>query len=129
VIVIDCSAVVDALVGAEEADSLRARMSAEDLHAPALLDFEVVAALRGLVLGGHLTPARAEDALTDFDDLSIERWPSADGLRRRAFQLRNTVSAHDAAYVALAEALDCTMLTRDSRLGRSAGHHARIEVL
>jgi len=128
-IVIDCSAVVDALTAAEDADSLRARMSGEDLHAPALVDFEVVAALRGLVLGDHLTPGRAEDALTDFDDLTIERWPSSDVLRRRAFQLRQNVSAYDAAYVALAEALDCTMLTRDDSLRKSAGHNARIEVL
>ena len=128
-IVIDCSAIVDALTAADDADSLRARMSGEDLHAPALLDFEVVAALRGLVLGNHLTPGRAEDALTDFDDLTIERWPSSDSLRRRAFQLRHNVSAYDAAYLALAEAMDCPMLTRDARLLKSAGHHARIEVL
>lgn len=128
-IVIDCSAVVDALTGAEDADGMRARMSGEDLHAPALLDFEVVAALRGLVLGSHLTPARAEDALTDFDDLTIERWPSSDGLHRRAFQLRHDVSAYDAAYIALAETLGCSLLTRDHRLRKSAGHHARIEVL
>jgi predicted nucleic acid-binding protein len=128
VIVIGCSALVDALTAAEDADSLRLRMSGEDLHAPALLDFEVVAALRGLILGSHLTPARAEDALTDFDDLTIERWPSSDGLRKRAIQLRHNISAYDAAYVALAEALDCPMLTRDARLLKSAGHHARIEI-
>jgi predicted nucleic acid-binding protein len=129
VIVIDCSAVVDALTAAQDADGLRARMSDEDLHAPALLDFEVVAALRGLVLGHHLTPARAEDALTDFDDLTIEHWPSSDGLRKRAFQLRHNVSAYDAAYIALAEALNCPMLTRDDKLRKSGGHHVRIEVL
>ena len=128
-IVIDCSAVVDALTTADDANSLRARMSDEDLHAPALLDFEVVAALRGLVLGSHLTPTRAEDALTDFDDLTIERWPSSDSLQRRSFQLRHNVSAYDAAYIALAEALDCPMLTRDAKLRNSSGHHARIEVL
>jgi predicted nucleic acid-binding protein len=128
-IVIDCSAIVDALTAAEDADRLRNRMAGDDLHAPALLDFEVVAALRGLALGGHLTSARAEDALTDFEDLGIERWPSSDSLRRRAFQLRHNIPAYDAAYIALAEALDCPMLTRDHRLGLSTGHHARIEVL
>ena len=128
-IVIDCTAVVDALTAADDAESLRARMSGEDLHAPALLDFEVVAALRGLVLGRHLTPARAEDALTDFEDLPIERWLSSDGLRRRALQLRHNVSAYDAAYIALAEALECPMLTRDGRLRKSAGDHAHVEVL
>ena len=89
---------------------------------------EVVAALRGLVLGRHLTSARPEDALTDFDDLATERWPSSDGLRRRAFQLRHNVSAYDAAYIALAEALNCPMLARDATLRKSGSHHARIEV-
>jgi len=129
VIVVDCSVLVDALTAADDAATLHARMAGEDLHAPALLDFEVVAALRGLVLGNHLSPARAEDALTDLDDLAIERWSSSDGLRRRACQLRHNVSAYDAAYIALAEALDCPMLTRDAKLQNSAGHHARIEVL
>lgn len=128
-IVIDCSAVVDALTAAEDADGMRARMSGEDLHAPVLLDFEVVAALRGLVLGSRLTPARAEAALTDFDDLTVDRWPSSDGLRGRAFQLRHNVAAYDAAYIALAETLGCFLLTWDSRLQKSAAHHARIEVL
>ena len=59
---------------------------------PSLLDFEVVAALRGLTLGGHLSHARAADALSDFDELMIERWPFADPLRRRAFALRENIS-------------------------------------
>ena len=71
---------------------------------------------------------RAEDLLTDFDDLRIERWPAEDALRRRAFQLRDNLTAYDAAYVALAEALDCPLVTRDSRLARSSGHGARVEV-
>jgi predicted nucleic acid-binding protein len=129
VIVVDSSAVVDALTAVDGTDRLRARMSDEDLHAPGLVDYEVVAALRGLVFGGHLTAARAEDALTDFDDLTIERWPSSDGLRRRAFQLRDNVSAYDAAYIALAESLDCSLLTRDARLGKTRSHRARVEVL
>jgi predicted nucleic acid-binding protein len=66
--------------------------------------------------------------LTDFEDLPVQRWPFGDGLRRRAFQLRDNVPAYDAAYVALAEALECPLLTRDSRLARSSGHAAHIEV-
>ena len=53
---------------------------------------------------------------------------TADALRRRIFQLRANVSAYDAAYVVLAEALDCPLLTRDLRLARSSGHLVRIEV-
>lgn len=127
-IVVDSAAVVDALTAVAGTDELRAHLATEDLHAPSLVDFEVVSALRGLTLGGHLSAARAEDLLTDFDDLPMQRWPSADALRRRAFQLRNSVSASDAAYIALAEALDCPLVTRDGRLARSSGDSAQIEV-
>ncbi len=127
-IVVDSAAVVDALTGVAGTDDLRAYLAANDLHAPSLLDVETVSALRGLTLAGKLSPARSQDLLTDFDDLPIQRWPFADALRRRAFQLRDNVTAYDAAYVALAEALDCPLLTRDARLARSGGHGARIEV-
>ncbi len=127
-IVVDSAAVVDALTAVAGTDELRARLATEDLHAPDLVDLEVVSAVRGLTLRGHLSATRAEDLLTDFDDLPMQRWPSADALRRRAFQLRDNVSAYDAAYVALAEALDCPLVTRDGRLARSSGHSAQIEV-
>ena len=119
-IVVDCAAVVDALTAVEGTAELRALLAGEDLHAPALLDFEVVSALRGLTLRGNLSATRAQDALTDFDDLAVRRWPSADALRRRAFQLRANMSAYDAAQVVLAEALDCPLLTRDLRF--DSGH-------
>jgi len=128
VIVVDCAAVVDALTAVDGTDDLRATLGSEELCAPALLDFEIVSALRGLTLGGHLAATRTEDALTDFDDLQIQRWPSGDALRRRAFQLRDNLSAYDAAYVVLAEALDCSLLTRDGRLARSSGHLVHIQV-
>lgn len=127
-IVVDSAAVVDALTAVPGTDELRAHLAAQDLHAPSLIDYEVISALRGLTLGGHLSATRAEDLLTDFDDLPIQRWPSADALRRRAFQLRDNISAYDAAYIALAEALVCPLVTRDSRLARSAGHSAHIDV-
>lgn len=127
-IVVDSAVVVDALTAADGVDDLHAYLAAEELHAPTLLDYEVLSALRGLTLGAHLSTARAQDVLTDFEDLSVQRWPSVDSLRRRAFQLRDNLSAYDAAYVALAEALECSLLTRDARLARSGGHMARIEV-
>lgn len=127
-IVIDSAALVDALTAVEGTHDLRSRLATEDLHAPALIDFEVVSAVLGLVLGGLVSASRAEDLLTDFDDLSIERWASPDALRRRAFQLRHNLSAYDAAYVALAEGLDCPLVTRDARLARTSGHSARIEI-
>lgn len=128
-IVVDASAVVDALSGAPDSDDLRSRLAGEELHAPALVDYEAVSALRGLVLGGRLSPGRAGDLLADLDDLRMTRWPASDPLRRRTFELRSALSAYDAAYVALAEALDSPLVTRDDRLARSAGHSARIEAL
>lgn len=127
-IVVDSAAVIDALTGLAGTDELRACLTAEDLHAPTLIDFEVVSALRGLTQGRVLSVARAQDLLTDFDDLAIHRWSFADPLRRRAFQLRDNLSAYDAAYIALAEVLGCPLLTRDVRLSRSAGHAVQVEV-
>jgi len=126
VIVVDSAAVVDALTVAPGSEDLRAELTAEELHAPTLLDFEIVSALRGLTLGGQLSASRAQDALTDFDDLAIQRWPSGSALRLRAFSLRDNLTAYDAAYVALAEALGCPLVTRDARLARSSGHDVQI---
>lgn len=125
-IVLDCSVVVDVLAGAPGTDDLRSRLAAEELHAPTLLDYELVSAVRGINLAGALTDERAGDLLEDFDDLPIHRWPSAAALRRRAFVLRHDLSAYDAAYVALAESLECPLLTRDTRLARTRGHDAQI---
>lgn len=128
-IVADCAAVVDALTGLPGTDDLRTTLAEEDVHAPTLVDYEVVSALRGLVQRGHLSVTRAYDALADFDALSIQRWPSAAPLRHRALSLRANLNAYDAAYVALAEALRCPLVTRDSRLAHSPGHDADIRVV
>lgn len=128
-IVVDGSAIIDALLAVPGSAALRGFLSTEELHAPSLIDYEVVSALRGLTLGGVITAARAQDLLTDVDDLPLRRWPSSGGLRRRSFQLRDNVSAYDAAYLALAEALGCALLTRDVRLGRSSGHNVPIDIL
>lgn len=127
-IVVDSAAVVDALAGVPDADELRVRLADEDLHAPGLLDADVVSAVRGLVLGGHLTTARAWDLLDDFDALPVQRWSFAHALRHRAFELRDRVTAYDAAYVVLAESLECPLVTRDGRLARAGGHDARVEL-
>lgn len=127
-IVVDSSAVIDALAATTGTEDLRAYLAGEDLHAPSLLDFEIVSVLRRFTRTGEVSSARAQDLLTDFDELPVHRWASVDALRRRAFQLRENVSAYDASYVALAEALECPLLTRDSRLSRSSGHKAQIEV-
>lgn len=128
-IVVDASAVVDALTAAPDSADLLATLSASELHAPELVDFEVVSALRGLTLGGHLSVPRAQDALADFAELPVHRWPSNAAFRRRTFDLKDNLGAYDAAYVVLAEALECPLITRDRRLARSGGHDAAVQVL
>ncbi|GAA5166658.1 type II toxin-antitoxin system VapC family toxin [Pseudonocardia eucalypti] len=124
--VVDCSALIDALSGLDGTDELRELLMAAELHAPTLLDVEVVSTLRRFTLAGQLSVGRAQDLLTDYEDLPLRRWAFDDGFRRRAFSLRHAISAYDAAYVALAEALDCPLVTRDTRLAHSDGHNADI---
>lgn len=125
-IVVDCSAVIDAMVAVDDND-VSALLATHRLAAPQLIDFEVVAAVRGLVLGHRISHLRGEDVLTTYDQLLLTRWNSADDLRRRSFELRDNFSAYDAAYVVLAEALDCPLLTRDRRLATAA--RAVVEVI
>jgi predicted nucleic acid-binding protein len=114
VIVVDASAVVAALLNAGQA---RTAISGEAVHAPHLIDSEVAQALRRLVLRRDLGADDGWVALDAWRRLGVVRHPVA-GLLDRVWQLRENVSAHDASYLALAEALGCGLLTADARLGR-----------
>ena len=113
-ILVDTSVVVDALVGADGA-ALRAQLLGKQLHAPDLIDYEVMSALRGLHLGRQLTEERALDALGDFYDLGIRRHPLR-LMASQAWALRHGVTAYDGAYAALADVLRIPLWTRDRRL-------------
>jgi predicted nucleic acid-binding protein len=115
VIVIEASVVVDSLVGERANAWLLARMADEELHAPALLDFEVASALRGHLLGGRLDEDRLDDAIEDFTSLTIERHEMT-GLLRPVLALRSNFTVYDAAYVVLAQALDVPLVTADLKL-------------
>lgn len=128
-IVVDASAVVDALTMPAGTEALRRRLVDEDLHAPHLIDYEVVSVLRGLARAGQVSAHRAADALGDFHDLPIERWSGSRALSQRAFQLRHNLSAYDAAYVTLAEALECPLVTRDAKLVKAVGSTVRAELV
>ena len=115
-IVVDASAALSGLVNAGPARRLLAE---EQLHAPHLVDVEVVSALRRGVPA--TVPADAAwTALQTWWQLGLTRHAMLPHLQR-IWQLRANVSAYDAAYVALAEALDCPLVTADSRLGRAPG--------
>jgi predicted nucleic acid-binding protein len=128
VLVVDSSAVLAALVARPPVAGLVDRLSDDpELHAPHLVDVEVLHALRRLVAGGTLSTDRATDALRDFDQLTIVRYPHQP-LMGRMWDLRHNLSAYDAAFVSLAEALGSTLVTCDSRLAGSPGHRVRIEL-
>lgn len=129
-IVIDASALLELLLGTHRAERIasRALAPAERLHAPHLLDIEVAQALRKLVQLQDITAPRAEQALEDYASLVIDKHPHQD-LLARIGQLRDSLTAYDGAYVALAEALDAPLLTCDARLGRAHGHEASLEVI
>ena len=97
------------------------------LHAPHLLDIEATQILRRFVRRGEVTPERARQAVEDLVDLPLERY-SHDFLLPRVWSLRQNLTAYDAVYVALAEILGATLLTRDARISRAPGHSVRVEV-
>ncbi|KRF17026.1 hypothetical protein ASG90_06740 [Nocardioides sp. Soil797] len=126
-IVLDASAAIASLAGRHPDQRLNTRIAgARSLHAPHLLDTEVASALRGLVLGRHLTAARAEAALNDLAALPLIRY-SAFPLDRRVWSLRRNFTAYDATYLALAEALEMPVVTCDRKLA-SRRHGASVEV-
>ena len=129
-IVVDASAILEVLIRSVAASNIEQRIfaSGQTLHAPHLLDVEIANVLRRREAVGELGHPRGLEALYDLADLPILRYPQHFFLPR-IWRLRNNLSAHDAAYVALAEELDAPLLTRDQRIGRAFGHHARIEIV
>jgi predicted nucleic acid-binding protein len=129
-IVLDASAAVDLVLWIGSAERIAQRISrpGEMLNAPYLLDVEVAHALRRYALRGALSMARGDEALSDFADLRLRRYPHLP-LLPRIWDLRANLSSFDAAYVALAEALDAPLVTSDRALARAPGHRARIEVI
>ena len=129
-IVIDASVLAN-VVGDDGGDGQRARAefrSAGDIAAPDLVDVETVAVLRKRWLAGTVTDRRFSVAVEDLEQLDLDRYPTLPFMRR-AYQLRANVTANDSAYVALAEALSCELLTSDRRLASVTGPRCAIRVL
>lgn len=129
-IVIDASAAVELLLATTTGEKVLRIVSRKDetLHAPHLIDLEVLHVLRRLVRSGQMTPARAGQALDDFADLRVRRYGHL-ALAGRIWELRENATAYDAAYLALAEALPGTLLTCDAALADVPGIHAWVETV
>ena len=124
-IVIHASAAVLALMNDGEA---RAMLAVEAVVCPHLVDSEVVHALRGQVLRGDLDAGAAERMIDVWQRLGVER-VGVSGLLGRVWGLRENLSAYDATYVALAEALEGPLVTADGRLARAPGPQCTITVV
>lgn len=128
-IVVDASAVLEVLLQTPAAARVTRRIFApgETLHAPHLIDVEIAQVVRRYARAGAISPDRGAEALADLADLPLSRYPHF-VLLPRIWQLRHNLTAYDAAYLALAEALDAPLLTRDRALA-SAGGRVRVEVV
>ena len=127
-VVLDASFAIDALAG-DGPWSVRMRNQIADEHlvAPALFDVEVMTGLRRQVLGGQVPPWRAEEAVQALKLMDVERIPHEPELDRM-WELRDNLTAQDAAYVAVAESLDAPLLTTDARLARAPGPRCEIRL-
>ncbi len=116
-IVVDASAALLALLDDGEA---RAVLSSESLAAPHLIDSEIAQALRTHVRRSEIRPTEAQGAIERWTGLGLHRVAIV-GLLQRIWELRDNLTAYDASYVAVAEALDCSLVTADARLARTPG--------
>lgn len=128
-IVVDASAALELLLRAATHARLVERLlgTGELLVAPHLVDLEVTQVLRRFVAGGELEEKRAAEALDDWSMVRISRYPH-EAFLGRVWQLRHNLTAYDGIYVALAEALDCPLVTCDRPLAAAPGHRAIIEL-
>jgi predicted nucleic acid-binding protein len=132
-LVVDASAVAELLLGRSAGEHVERHITSHsyELHAPQLLDIEVLSALRRLVASGDASPDRAGEAVTDLLELPIERYPH-EILVPRIWELKDNFSANDATYLALAESLvenGAPLLTADARFARAVEAHGGVDVL
>jgi predicted nucleic acid-binding protein len=128
-LIVDASCLYEVLADTERSERVRARLASDpDQAAPHAVDVEVLSIVRRDRMLGRLDATAARQAIEDLRDWPGERFGHG-GLLERAWELRENVRAWDAVYVALAEALDATLLTLDARLGRAPGLACPVEVL
>lgn len=128
--VLDASAVLELLLRTAAGNRVEAKLFSNggSLHAPHLIDVEIAQVIRRHATAGIISGSRGKEALQDLADLSLNRHAHTESLPR-IWELRHNLTAYDAAYVALAEALDAPLLTCDRKLARASNHRARIELV
>lgn len=129
-IVVDASAILEVLLRTPAAEAIEERIFAPEttIHAPHLIDLEIAQVLRRYVRSSQLKPERGSQALQDLQDFPLNRY-SHEPFIARIWELRHNVTAYDAAYLALAEALPAPLVTRDTRLLAIDGISTVIEVI
>lgn len=129
-IVVDASAAIEMLLVSARGTRVAARVlrAGETIAAPHLIDLEVAQVIRRYVASGELAAERGEQAVHDWLEVPVARYPH-DVLLPRVWELRHNVTAYDACYLALAEVLDAALVTCDRRLASVPGQAARVEVL
>lgn len=128
-LVVDASVLAPAIVdGGADGATIRARLRSETIAGPDLLRIEVLAVIRKRRIDGSLTLDHADAAVDDLLDLPLSVFPAAP-LLRRAWELRDNLTAYDAFYIALAEALGCPLLTADARLANAPGNNCAVELI
>jgi predicted nucleic acid-binding protein len=125
VIVVDASVIVRLLADAEPLSQREMLEREAPWLVPAHIDLEVLNALRRYVFLKRLSPARAEQALEDYNLAPLDRRPVTP-LLDRIWALRDNLTSYDAAYLALAESTSASLVTRESKLAAAAGHAAKI---
>ena len=126
-VVVDASAVVDFLIKADGVPRLRERLRPfQVLHAPHLIDLEVLHFVRGRHLHGEIDAVRVSEVIADHLALPIKRY-AHHMLLQRAWELHANITAYDAIYVALAEFLHATLITSDLRLAKAAARFVDVE--
>jgi predicted nucleic acid-binding protein len=129
VLVVDASVLAPAVAdGGSDGDTFRDRLRGEAVAGPDLLRIEVISAIRRQTANAVLTVGQANQAIEDLLALPLAVYPTAPPLDR-VWALRNNVTAYDACYAVLAEALGCPLLTADLRLANATGVRCDIEVL
>jgi predicted nucleic acid-binding protein len=130
VIVVDASALLEVLLRRPLGAAIEARLfdTLQSLHSPHLLDVEIAQVIRRFAMAREIEAERAQVALDDFMAFPIWRHPHG-FLLPRIWALRDNLSAYDAAYVALAEVLDATLMTHDRRLATAARQHVSVELV